>query len=113
MSQNELVELPRPYELLELLNNQSYEVTPIKYEEGVMSITPKPPRPQIQKIINVLRVYYDKDPEVPGIDYIDITSGTLIAQLAPLIDAVIKSKLSIKITAFGEGVRKRFTAQVL
>ena len=108
-----LEKLPKPAEFLELMNTQSFQISPLDYDEGLMTITPKPPNPQIPKEIVVLRLYYDKDPTLAGLDYVDISSQTLIAQLSPMIDSIIRDKRTVKITAFGEGVKKRFTVQVI
>jgi len=108
-----LVELPKPAEFLELRNGEIHEIKPLEFEEGLMQITPRPPNPAIPKMINILRLWYDKDPSIPGLDYIDISSQTLIAQLAPMIDQVIKKKQALRIQAFGEGVKKRFTVSVI
>jgi len=108
-----LEKLSRPSEFLELRDKEVFEIAPLEFQEGLMEITPRPPNPQIPKTINVLRLWYDKDPALPGLDYVDVSSQTLIAQIAPMIDEVIKKKSSLRITAFGEGVKKRFTVSVV
>ena len=105
--------LPRPYEFLEINDGESQDLNIVNYKEGSVVIVPRLPNPQIPKQITVLRVYYDRDPSLPGIEYYDVSSQTLIYQLAPMLDDIIKEKKIVRISAYGKGVKKRFTVSVL
>jgi hypothetical protein len=107
------ITLAKPYEYLELRSGESVILQPIKYEIGTASITKNSGDDAGTKTIDILRLFYDKDPLTPGIDYYDISGATLIYQLMPMLDKVITGKKSVKITAFGQAPRKRFTVEVV
>jgi hypothetical protein len=107
------ITLAKPYEYLELRSGESIIIQPLKYTIGSASITKNSGDDAGTKTIDILRLFYDKDPTTPGIEYWDISGATLIYQLMPMLDQVITGKKSIKITAFGQAPRKRFTVEVL
>lgn len=104
-----LATLEGPYELLELRNQEIFSFLPLKYETGLMQISTRRFNPGVSKEIKVLRIWFDADPNVPGLDYRDITSQTLIVQLEPILKTAIKDKLRITIKAYGVAPTKRFT----
>lgn len=107
----EIKPIAPPLELLELADKDVLEIQPLEFELGTTNIqTRDRPKGEL-KNIQVLRLWYDKDPTVAGLDYWDITSTTLIAQLYDTLKDGIAKKLSLRITAFGERPKKRFTIQ--
>jgi hypothetical protein len=105
--------LQGPYEILELDHLAITTITPTGYESGLMDIQPKYAPRGTTKRIKVLRLFYDKPSDQAGVNWWDITSSTLIAQVQPMIEAVIQQHKSIAIKAEGQAPRKRFTVRVI
>lgn len=105
--------LPEPYELFEISDKVSISFIPERYEEGTMVIHPRRQPGVSEKVIKALRLTVSKQDKPIGLQYYDITSITLIAQLRPLLDSAIASKRKIKITAFGIAPAKRFTVELV
>ena len=98
-----------PFELLELYDGQVFSLQVVRWEEGRTTIFP--PFAPGGKEIPVLRVHVNPEAQPTGLDYWDITSKTLIAQLRPLLQLAHYRQLEFTIRAYGEKPKKRFTVE--
>ena len=108
-----LVELPGPFEILELRDGQSIVLRVVDWRLGLMKIHPRFAGAPAEKVIKVLRLYVPRDVKPVGPDYWDITAQTLIYQLLPFLQDPRFRERTFKITAYGVAPRKRFTVEVL
>jgi len=107
----ELELVPGPYEILELRDGESIELRVVRWLLGYMEIRPRF-APGTVKRIRVLRLWVPREVKPIGVDYWDITSQTLIAQLEPWLRRADFRRLRFTIKAFGVAPRKRFTVEV-
>jgi len=98
-----------PFELLELYDGQVFTFQVVRWEEGRTTIYP--PFAPGGKEIPVLRVYVNPEAQPVGLEYWDITSKTLIAQLRPYLVRPEYRQLEFTIRAYGEKPKKRFTVE--
>jgi len=101
--------LPGPFEILELEHNQTVDLVIIDKLLGDMVIHPRTPGAPTTKIIHGLRLMVDQVSKPVGPPYWDVTAGTLIVQLVPLLEASPPAKVRVRITATGVAPAKRFT----
>jgi len=97
-----------PFEILELKDGESIEIIILKWKIGKIDIIPRYPQPPIRKTIRTLRIWVPREIKPFGMDYWDITSQTLIAQLTPYLERPDFNKLKYKIIAKGVAPYKRF-----
>ena len=98
-----------PFEFLEIPDRGVRTFHVRSWEEGTTTISTV--RQPDGKEIRVLRIFVAPDEQPIGLDYWDITSITLIAQLRPILQRADLHDLSLTIMAFGERPMKRFTVQ--
>lgn len=101
--------LPGPYEILELPNAQTVELLITGRELGDIIIHPRGQAGVTEKIIRVMRVHLAPGSKTVGPPYWDLTAGTLIAQLLPLIPPAPEKPVRVRILATGVAPAKRFT----
>lgn len=102
--------LPPPYELLELRDGESKDLTGLGSDKGKMTIKVE----GVDKVIDALRVFVPRVEKPAGRPYWDITSTTLIADVEPKLGRILdEGRIRIRIKAFGSGKRKRFTVSDL
>jgi len=105
--------LAEPYEILELRDGQGVTLKATKYDLGRMRIKPRYPGAPAEKEIQALRLHLGAGVKTVGPPFWDVTSQTLIAQLKPHLEDLVKSGREFRITAHGEAPRKRFTLELL
>jgi len=105
--------LPEPFEILELKDGESQTLKATRYELGLMRIHPKYPGAPESKEIMALRLHVSPGRKILGPPFWDVTSQTLIAQLKPHLDDLVRTGREFRITAHGEAPRKRFTLELL
>jgi len=105
--------LPEPYEILELRDGASVTLKASGYVVGQMRIKPRYPGAPAEKVIGALRLQLPAGVKPVGPPFWDVTSQTLIAQLKPHLDDLVRSGREFRITAHGEAPRKRFTLELL
>jgi len=105
--------LSGPYEILELRDGQDVTLKVLAYEMGRMRIRPRYPGAPESKEITALRLRVSPARKVLGPPFWDVTSQTLIAQLKPHLDDLVRTGRDVRITAHGEAPRKRFTLELL
>ena len=105
--------LPEPYEILELRDDEGVTLKASAYVLGRMSIKPRYPGAPETKLIQALRLQLPAGVKTVGPSFWDVTSQTLIAQLKPHLEDLIRTGREFRITAHGEAPRKRFTLELL
>lgn len=101
--------LPGPFEILELPGGQPVEFTIVDKLLGDMVIHPRGVGAPAEKIIRGLRIHTAPGPGTSSIGYWDVTAGTLIVQLLPLLAGTPPAKVRVKIEATGVAPAKRFS----
>jgi len=104
--------LPEPFEFLELKDGVSLTIAIRSVDWGEAVVHPRYVGAPEEKRIPVLRVHLMPGYKPTGVDYWDLSSKTLQAQLRPLIPGLIETNREFTITAHGEGPRKRFSLRV-
>jgi len=104
--------LAEPYEILELRDGEAVKLSITKFELGRMVIKPRYPGAPSEKEILALRLHVSAGVKAVGPPFWDVTSQTLIAQLKPHLDDLVKTGREFGITAHGEAPRKRFTLEL-
>ena len=105
--------LQGPFEILELKDGESKEMTVAEWILGSMVIHPRFPGAPAEKVIVGIRIIVPSAEKMFGPPYWDLTSQTLRAQLEPILDDVKRRGRKIRITARGFGPGKRFTVTVV
>jgi hypothetical protein len=108
-----MAQLAGPYEIFELKDGESKELTVTRYEYGTVIIHPRYPGAPPSKEIAAVRLYIRPEEKPAGVPYWDITSQTLIAQLRPFLEAMPPTGLRIRLTAHGIPPSKRYSLEVL
>jgi len=108
-----VAELPEPFEILELRDGESVRLKASGYALGRMSIKPRYPGAPESKEIQALRLRLPAGVKTVGPPFWDVTSQTLIAQLKPHLEDLVRTGREFKITAHGEAPRKRFELELL
>jgi hypothetical protein len=108
----ERARLPQPYEILELADLQSVSLHVEGWEIGYMLIKPRYPGAPSEKEILALRLKVSAKDKPYGLPVWDITAQTLVAQLRPMLERRMYEGKILKITAHGEGPKKRFTVEI-
>lgn len=103
--------LSAPMEIMELKDGESaaFHVTAFQVDEAII----KPAHAPGGKVIRVLRVHVLQSEKPTFPYYWDITGAGAIAQLLPLLEAGADKTVSFKLTALGDGPRKRHTLEVI
>ena len=96
-----------PFELLEMADGEKRVFHISRWEKGVTTI--RPTFAPEGKEIPVLRIWVAPQEQPIGLEYWDITSKTLIAQLEPWLEKPDFRGRRFEITAFGVAPKKRFT----
>lgn len=104
--------LEGPYEILELGDGQTVDLSISGYQIGNIVIHPRYPGAPERKTIMALRLLLRPGIKPVGVQYYDVTSQTLIAQLKPYLDILSRTGGKFRITAYGVAPRKRFTVAV-
>lgn len=106
----QLKELAGPYEIFELEDGQSIELRVIRWEIGAIRIqTSDVPQ---GKDVKALRLYLTAASKPIGVNWYDITSKTLIAQIYPYLELPGYEAKVFKITKYGVRPKARFMVQV-
>jgi len=108
-----MAQLAGPYEILELRDGESKELTILKYESGTVIIHPRYPGAPTSKEISAIRLYVPQAEKPAGVPYWDVTSQTLIAQLKPFLEEIPEKGLRIRLTAHGIAPSKRYTLELV
>ena len=95
-----------PFELLDLADGQSLAVTVRSMERGEISFTPA--GASSAKTVPMLRLAVDAADKPAGLPYVDVTSRTLQAQLAPALTTPGFLPRRFTFTARGSGLQKRY-----
>ncbi len=126
------MDLPKPYEILELADGQRTTFHVKGWEQGTVRIFPKDWEGRVQTMINrgqinedlardyrqngkpitALRVVVPKEEMPPGKMYWDITATTLVAQMLPTLQRPDFKEKAFTVTAHGIAPAKRFTLEV-
>ena len=126
------MDLPKPYEILELADGQKMTFHVKGWEQGTIRIFPKDWEGRVQvmigrgqisedlareyrqngKPIDALRVVVPREEMPPGKMYWDITATTLIAQILPSLQRPDFKEKTFMVTAHGIAPAKRFTLEV-
>jgi len=104
--------LSEPFEFLALADGVSLTIAIRSVDWGEAVIHPRYPGAPESKRIPVLRVHLMPGYKTMGVEYWDLTSKTLQAQLKPLLTSLIETNREFTITAHGEGPQKRFSLRV-
>ena len=99
-----------PFELLEMADGEVRVFHIRSWEKGTTII--KPPFAPEGKEIPVLRLWVAPPEQPIGLEYWDVTSKTLMAQLLPYLEREGFRGLRFTIRAFGVAPKKRFTVAV-
>lgn len=95
-----------PFELLDLADGQALAVTVRSVESGEISFTPS--GTSSPKTVPMLRLSVDTQDKPAGPPYVDVTSRTLQAQLAPMLNVPGFLPRRLTFTARGSGLKKRY-----
>ena len=104
--------LSEPFEFLELADGTSLTLAIRSVDWGEAVVHPRYVGAPEEKRIPVLRVHLMPGYKLTGVDYWDLSSKTLQAQLRPLIPGLIETNREFTITAHGTGPQKRFSLRV-
>jgi len=107
----ELRELPGPYELFELTDRESKEFSILNWEIGTIRISTL--EVPTGKVVKTLRIFVPTADKPIGVNWYDITSQTLIAQLQPYLETRDYPKKRFIITKYGTKPKARFSLEVL
>jgi hypothetical protein len=103
--------LQEPYEIFEMLDGETRELRIKSFEQGTIDIkTQEVPQ---GKTINALRVFVPIESKAVGVNWYDITSKTLIAQMIGYLIQPDFQKLVFVIKKFGLPPKARFTVTVI
>jgi hypothetical protein len=103
--------LQEPYEIFEMLDGETRELRVKSFELGSIDIkTSEVPQ---GKTITALRVFVPIEFKSVGVNWFDITSKTLTAQLLGYLQQPDFDKRLFVIKKFGVAPKARFTVQVL
>lgn len=126
------MDLPKPYEILELADGQKITFHVKGWEQGTIRIFPEGWEGRVQTMVNrrqideaaatamrrsgkeieALRVIVPREEMPPGKMYWDITATTLIAQILPYLQSPDFKGKTFTVTAHGIAPAKRFTLEV-
>lgn len=106
----EVKPLEGPYEIFELVHNETRELQITNWQLGEVTIYPahKP----AGKTINALRVWVPEETKDNFPYYWDITSKTLVAQMLPQLKQPGYKDKKFVITKFGVAPKARFSLEV-
>jgi len=104
--------LSEPFEFLELADGTSLTLAIRSVDWGEAVIHPRYAGAPEEKRIPVLRLHLMPGYKPTGVEYWDLTSKTLQAQLKPLLRTLMETSKEFTITAHGEGPQKRFSLRV-
>jgi len=106
----ELETLPGPYEIFEMEDGETRVLRIQSYAQGTIRIqTSEVPE---GKEVNALRIYVGPSVKPIGVNWWDITSQTLIAQLMPYLEAPRYTTKEFTIKKYGVRPKARFTVEV-
>lgn len=106
-----MADLPGPYEFLDLPDGGDLTVHPTNWEFGEGLINPRDGR--APRMIPILRIHVPATEKATLPQWWDVTSKTVQPTLAGVLPSVIARKQGIRLTKHGEGVKARFTVDVL
>lgn len=109
-----MADLPRPVDVLDLLDGEELITRVTGMAEGTVSITVRRGREAgASKVVNAIRLYVPESdkPTVPN--YWDLTSTSLAPDLRARIPAAIAGALYIKLHKYGEQPYARFSFAVM
>lgn len=98
-----------PFELLELQDSQAATFRVLRWEESTTTIHPA--HAAAGKVVPHLRVHVPRDDKPLGVDYWDLTSATLVAQMRPSLQQNAPGRVRYTIRAQGFGAKKRFSVE--
>lgn len=94
-----MVKLEGPVELLELAEGESAEFRVLRWERGELEIRPR--HAPAGKIVDAVRLYVPPEDKPAGAPYYDITAGTTIARLLPVLNNVVAAGQRLRFTKRG------------
>ena len=105
-----MAELPGPFEILEMQDQEQIHFRVHRWEIGETLIHPayKPEG----KWIRAMRLHVDQETKKFFPYYWDVTAQTLIAQLEPLLKSRTGPVWTFAVTKHGTGPRARFSVEV-
>ena len=105
-------ELPGPYEMFDISENETRCFHVTRYEFGTVTIKPRYPGAPPLKQVEAIRVYVREGEKEYLPNYWDITQRHLVAALKPLLPRIVSEGLKVCITAVltrpGVQASKRF-----
>jgi hypothetical protein len=110
MNDQPITELPGPYEILELTDREVKELRIVDWVDGTIKISTS--ETPAGKIVKALRVYLAPGTKTVGVNWYDITSQTLIAQMIPYLETAGFDKKTFKVTKYGTAPKARFSLEV-
>mgnify|MGYP001609839882 CR=1 FL=1 len=103
--------LDSPADLLELHDGQSVEFTPLRFLSGELVIQPR--TSPVGKTVPALRIWVSLADKSLGAPYWDITDGTTIARLLPILSEIVSGRRRIRLTMHGVAPIARHQIDVL
>jgi len=102
--------LPAPMEILELKDGESlsFHITNFQVDEGII----RPAHAPQGKAIRILRVHVLQADKPTFPHYWDVTGAGAIAQLMPMLEAGAYKERVFKVTANGDGPKRRYAVEV-
>jgi len=104
----ELPVLEPPYEILEMRAGEIVKLRVLKYGVGTIEIKPRYPRAPPRKIVKAIRIWVPKELKRTVPYYFDLTAGTLVAGVLPLLEKGLHKENLICIRKVGYPPKARF-----
>jgi len=106
----ELEEISKPYQILDMDDGESQDMTVVDYALGKGHI--KPARAPEGVTVPILRVQVPSEERPRAANWWDITSKTLIAQMLPALDTWKADERTVTVTKYGRAPSARFGLEV-
>ncbi len=103
--------LPPPYEIFDYPAGGVFESKVLGWTSGQALIKPKATNEE--KYVQVIRLQLPPEARPAGMPYLDVTSKTLQAQLAPVLQDIVQNHRTVRITKYGVAPAARFSLEVL
>lgn len=105
-----ITQLPGPYEIFEPAEGEAQTMRITSWEYGLMQI--KTSEVPVGKEVKALRIYVSPESKPVGVNWWDITSQLLIAQLMPYLELPGFETHVYTITKYGVKPKARYTLVV-
>ena len=103
--------LDSPADLLELHDGQSVEFSPLRFLSGELVIQPR--TSPVGKTVPALRIWVSLADKPSGAPYWDVTAGTTIARLLPILPELVSGRRRLRLTMRGIAPASRHQIDVL